>query len=90
MAIKSEIFQELKTSLQDGTLIVGTEECMKALRSSKLKKVLLASNCKESIKSEMEHYAKIAGVEVSVLEQDNEELGVLCKRNYFVAVVGIK
>ncbi len=33
-------------------------------------------------------YYTMAGIPVIVLEQDNEELGITCKKNFFVAVVG--
>src|SRR3989344_504359 len=78
----------LKTEVQQGTIIVGGERVLKLLRVKGLKKVYLAQNCPARLRSDVEHHAKLAGVPVVQLEQTNEELGVFCKKNFFVSVLG--
>tara|TARA_Y100000310_G_C20580360_1_gene762661 strand:+ start:830 stop:1108 length:279 start_codon:yes stop_codon:yes gene_type:complete len=91
MAKKEDIkeIKELKSSVQDGKALIGKERVVKALRSGKVAKVFLASNCPSKIKDDILHYANLASVNIVELEQDNEELGIVCKKNFFVAVVGI-
>ena len=85
---KEEI-KELKIKLQAGKAILGNERVVKALQSGKITKIFMADNCQSSIKDNIFHYAKLADVEIVELEQSNEELGIICKKNFFVAVVGI-
>ncbi len=82
--------KQLRTKVQDDKLLVGKEVVLKALKSKKLQKVYMASNCPAKLKEDVEYYAKLAEVPIIALTQNNEELGVFCKKNYFVAVVGIE
>ena len=92
MAKKKELSEELKLlrdQVREGKAIVGTERVIKALKTGNLSKVFLVSNASEDTKETVEHYASLADIPVVVLELDNEELGVLCKKNFFISVVGI-
>ncbi len=81
----------LKKNIQEGNVIIGKDRVLKALKGGeKLSSVLLATNCPADVKADIEHYGKLVGVDVTVAEQDNEELGILCKKAFFVAVLGIK
>lgn len=81
---------EIKKLLGTENLLIGEERTMKALRSGELKKVFLASNAKDSLKSDVEHYAKLSEFEVVNLKINNEDLGVLCKKPFNVQVLGLK
>jgi large subunit ribosomal protein L30e len=91
MAKKSETNEEvkqLKTKVQEGKAIIGNERVLKGIKSGSLKKIFLANNCPDEVKNDILHYAKIASIPVSVLPYDNEELGIFCKKNFFVSVLG--
>jgi ribosomal protein L30E len=92
MAKKKELSEELKLlrdRVKEGKAIVGKERVVKALKTGNLSKVFLVSNASEETKEAVNHYANLANVSVIVLGLDNEELGVLCKKNFFISVVGI-
>ena len=38
---------------------------------------------------EARRLSKLAGVEITQLELDNEELGVFCRKNFFISVLGV-
>ncbi len=92
MAKKKELSEELKLlkdKVKEGKAVVGTERVIKALKTGNLIKVFLASNTSEDAKETVEHYANLANISTIILGLDNEELGVLCKKNFFISVVGI-
>jgi ribosomal protein L30E len=92
MAKKKEIgedIKELKNKLQEGKAIIGTESVIKKLKTDKLNKIYMTNNCSPKIKEDIDYYAKLANVTIISLNMDNEELGVLCKKNYFISVIGI-
>ncbi|MBS3124319.1 ribosomal L7Ae/L30e/S12e/Gadd45 family protein [Candidatus Woesearchaeota archaeon] len=84
-----ESLKLLKEKSQSGKALLGKEEVLRGLRKGLVKKVFLSSNCQPQIKSDILHYSKLAGTEVVELSLNNEELGVLCKKGYFVSVAGI-
>ncbi|HIG93081.1 MAG: hypothetical protein QT02_C0007G0004 [archaeon GW2011_AR9] len=91
MAKKKDVGEELKVlrqKVQDGKAIVGKERVLKQLKSGTLSKVFLSSNCPEKVKEDIQYYAQLAKIPVIELEQNNVELGLFCKKNYFISVVG--
>ena len=79
--------QEIRKLLDSGKVIIGTDRTLKALRSEKLSRVLISANCNESTVEQISAYAGKAKVEK--LPETNEELGVLCKKPFRIAVLGI-
>ncbi len=82
---------ELKKLLKADKLVLGNKVTLKKLRQSEtpLSQIYIARNCPAEMKDEVEHYAELAGVPVEETNLSNEEIGVLCKKAYFVSVVGV-
>ena len=92
MAKKKEINEEiklLKAKVQEDKAIIGTDRVVKELRKKSLSKVFLSSNCPDNTKSDIQHYADLVKVPVVQLDLNNEELGVVCKKEFFISVLGI-
>ena len=68
--------------------IIGTERILKNLKTGKLKKILVASNCREQIKKDINYYAKLADVKVIQLDIPNDEVGLVCKKPFSISVLG--
>ncbi len=81
---------EIKKLLDAGKLVLGADETLKMLRQGKLVKVFMSANCAPETKADVEQYCKIAKVEIVELQQSNEELGTLCRKPYFVSVLGVQ
>jgi len=84
----SKEVKELKDRVQEGKAIIGTERVLKALKKKALISVYLAKNCPAKLKEDVEYYAKLAKIKVVNVEYTNEELGIFCKKNFFVSVLG--
>lgn len=91
MAKKKEIskkLQELKKEIDKAA--IGTKIVLKNLKDKKLSKIYLASNCPENTKKDIESYSRLVSVPIVILDVNNEELGVFCKKHFFISVLGIK
>jgi large subunit ribosomal protein L30e len=86
---QSSDIQLLKAQTEAGTALIGTERVLKELKKGAVSKVLIASNCPDNVKEDLQRYAGLQDIPVVLLEQSNEELGVICKKNFFVAVAAI-
>ena len=84
------VTEEIKKLSREDGFFIGTDQTAKYLRVGKVKKVYVASTCKEETKVDLEHYAKLANVELIQLDENNEELGVLCKKPFRISVLGLK
>ena len=80
--------KELKQALKDNKVIIGTDRVLKKVRIGKLSVVYLASNCPQVVKEDVKHYANLYNIKVNELKENNEELGVICKKHFFISVLG--
>ena len=93
MAKKKEVSPEIKDLKEDliqGKTIIGTDQVIKSLKNGKLEKIYLASNSPDKITKDIDYYSELAKVPIIKLDLNNEELGVLCKKHFFISVIGIK
>ncbi len=82
--------RDLKLKVQDEKIIVGGERVLKLLQEKDFEKVYLAKNCPAKLRSDVMQYAHLTQTPVVELEQTNEELGIFCKKNFFVSVLGTR
>ena len=80
--------ENLKKILKEKKVIFGSERTLKLLRRGKLTEIFIASNCPKNVKADIIHYAKIANVKLTELEEPNDELGVICKKPFSISVLG--
>ncbi|MAG73626.1 hypothetical protein CL620_04880 [archaeon] len=91
MAKKKELapeIKELKAKVTEGNVTIGTERVMKGVKAGTLKTVYVATTCPVDVRNDLGHYAELAGATVIDLEMDNEELGVFCRKNFLISMIG--
>ena len=77
----------LTKALKEGKVVFGTERTLKMMKNGKIKEVVICSNCKEEVENEINHNAEALGIKVIKAKENNEELGVLCKKPFAVSVL---
>jgi large subunit ribosomal protein L30e len=80
---------EIRKIVESKKAILGKDRTLKALHSKTLKTVFLAKNFPEELKEDFERYSKISGFKLVTTEFSNEELGVICRKPFFVSVIGV-
>ena len=86
--VSEEDLKVLKVIVQEGKATIGTEDVLKKIKAGELAKIFLANNCPQKVKSDLEYYTQLRSIPIFLLEMNNEELGVFCKKNYFISVLG--
>ena len=81
--------EEIRKQLGSKNMIIGEREVMKGLLKGTIKKVYLAKNCKAQVKRDIEKSKEIASFDLEVVNLQNEELGILCKKPFSVSVIGV-
>ena len=83
--------KDLKEAIKVGKgLIFGTERTLKKLKMNEIKKVYVSSNCPENVLSDIEHYANIHSIPLVKLKENNEELGIICKKSFPISVLSLQ
>ena len=77
----------IRKNLDNGKVIFGESETLKAVKKGSAAIVFLASNAKEELKKSLERYKKTGKFELKQLDIDNNELGAFCKKQFNIAVL---
>jgi ribosomal protein L30E len=81
--------EEIRKQLGSKNMIIGEREVLKGILKGTIKKVYLAKNCKATVRRDIERQKDIAKFDLEVVDLLNEELGILCKKPFSVAVIGV-
>ncbi|MFA6089067.1 MAG: ribosomal L7Ae/L30e/S12e/Gadd45 family protein [Candidatus Woesearchaeota archaeon] len=76
-------------SLSNDQKIVGTKRVMNLLRQNKISKVFLTNNVPTDVVNEISHIANITKTEIVSLKNNNNELGVVCRKPFSISVLGV-
>tara|TARA_Y100000034_G_scaffold131791_1_gene193324 strand:- start:343 stop:597 length:255 start_codon:yes stop_codon:yes gene_type:complete len=83
--------KELREAIKEGKgLVFGTQRTLKKLKMNEVKKVYVSSNCPKDVLNDLEHYSKIHKVPLVKLKENNEELGVICKKPFYISVLSLE
>jgi len=83
----ADIINQIEKLMKTKQLIIGSARTIKNLKLGRIETVYLAKNCPSSIKEDIKYYSSLSNTNVNELEQNNEELGALCKKPFFISVV---
>ncbi|MBS3164869.1 ribosomal L7Ae/L30e/S12e/Gadd45 family protein [Candidatus Woesearchaeota archaeon] len=86
----TELETEIKGYRKQDKLCFGIRETKELLTQGQLSKVYLAANCPDGTKSDLVHFGKLAQVPVETLQVPSDELGVICKRQHTILVLGLR
>ena len=80
---------EIKKLIKAKKIVIGTKRTIKNLKLGKVEKVLISSNCSESMVNDLNHYARLGKTEIIKVNYLNEELGAMCKKPFSISVLSI-
>lgn len=81
---------EIKSYRKQRRLVFGAKQTTQLLRDRAVEKVYLAANCPQVLRREIEQFGRLSEVPVLTLEMPSDELGVLCRRQHMVLVLGLR
>lgn len=82
------MIKEIRDAIEKKSAIIGTTLTLKNLRNSNLNKVFVAKNCPQKVLSKIKNI--LGNAELISIEHNNDEFGVLCKRQHSISVLGLK
>jgi large subunit ribosomal protein L30e len=85
-----DIDRGIRVAVDTGSVTLGSDKSLQALKLGKGKLVIVAKNCPKDIAEDVEHYSKLSDVPVYAYEGTSVELGSVCGRPYTVATLIIK
>merc|ERR1711862_352940 len=83
------INSRLALVMKSGKYSLGMKQSLKSLRQGKAKLIIIASNCPQLRKGEIEYYAMLAKTGVHHYSGNNIELGTACGKYFRCCVLSI-
>ena len=81
--------KELKDALKENKVIIGSKRTIKYLKLGSVKLIILASNCPDDVKKDIEHYTKLSGIEIENFDGTAKQLGIFCGKPFAIASLAI-
>ena len=85
-----DVNKAITTTAKTGKIQIGANSALKSAKAKKAKLILLASNCPQSIREDIEYYCKLSEVPVSIFKGDSSDLGALCGKPFEISALTIR
>jgi len=85
-----DLAREIQAALKENKVIIGYKESIDFIKSNKPRLIVVAKNIPENMRKEIEHNAKIFGLELVVFEGSSKELGIICGKPFPISTIVIK
>jgi large subunit ribosomal protein L30e len=85
-----DVNKAITTTAKTGKIQFGANIALKNAKSKKAKLILLASNCPQTIKEDIEYYCELSEVPVYIYKGGSSDLGALCGKPFEVSALTIK
>lgn len=81
--------KELKDALKDNKVVFGSKRTIKYLKLGNVKLIVIASNCPDDVKADLEKYTKLSGIKLESFDGTAKQLGVFCGKPFSIASLAI-
>lgn len=80
----------LGLALKTGKFSVGPRQAIDMTKTGRAKLVIIASNCPDAVKKEIQYYSQLSGVPVYLASNTSQDLRRLCAKPYNISTITIK
>ncbi len=80
----------LASAAKTGKVSFGANAALLNAKTGKAKMIVLAANCPQSIKDEIEYYAKLSKVPIMTYKGDSMDLANVCAKPFIISALSIR
>ncbi|MGZ7048692.1 MAG: 50S ribosomal protein L30e [Methanobacterium sp.] len=85
-----DIDRGIRVAVDTGTVTLGSDKSVQALKLGKGKLVIIANNCPEEVREDVMYYSQLSEVPVYTYEGSSVDLGSVCGKPFTVATLIVK
>ncbi len=85
-----DVDRGIRVAVDTGTVILGSDKSVQALKLGKGKLVIIAQNCPQEVKEDVMYYSELSDIPVYTYEGTSVDLGSVCGKPFTVATLLIK
>ena len=85
-----DIIKTIKNAIDSGKITIGTDTTLKYMKVDKLDSAIIATNCPEDIRHDIEKAAKLSKSKIHTFNGTSIELGACARKPFSITVLGLK
>lgn len=82
--------EEIRKLLEEGKLVLGHNETVRALERGEAQSVIVATNAPPAELSAVADYAQMAGAAVVSVNATNQSLGTICRKPFAISFIAVR
>jgi len=87
---EKSVNEQIKESIANNSAIIGSKRVLKDIKTGNVDLVVVAKNCPENIKKDVEHYSKVGNLKLEEFDGTGKDLGTFCGKPFSIAILAIK
>lgn len=85
-----DIDKALASAVKTGKVSFGANAALLNAKTGKAKMIVLAANCPQDIKENIEYYAKLSKVPIMTHKGDSMDLANICSKMFIISALSIR
>jgi large subunit ribosomal protein L30e len=85
-----DVNKAIVTTVKTGKVLFGTNNAMNNTKTRKAKLIIVASNCPQKTRGDIEYYSKLSNIPVTIYKGTNIDLGAVCGKPFKVSALTIR
>lgn len=85
-----DINKAIVTTVKTGKVLFGTNNAINNAKTRKAKLIIVASNCPQKIRGDIEYYCKLSDIPVTIYEGTRIDLGSVCGKPFKVSALTVR
>lgn len=86
----TDIKKAIATTVKTGKVLFGINNTVKTAKTGKAKLIIVAANCPESARENVEYYCKLSRIPIIVYKGTGIDLGMACGKPFAVSALTVK
>jgi large subunit ribosomal protein L30e len=85
-----DIDKAIASAVKTGKVSFGANDALQNAKTGKAKMIILASNCPQNIKEDVEYYCKLSRVPVMTYKGASMDLAEVCSKLFIISALSIR
>ena len=86
----AELAKAIGMAVRTGKVLLGSKSAVKAAKLGKAKLIIVAENCPEDVRKDIDYYARLSGIPVLEFKGSSYDLGLVCGKPFMVSALVIR
>jgi len=85
-----DVNKAIATTVKTGKIQIGASSALKSVKGKKARLIIVASNCPQSFREDIEYYCKLSEIPVSIYNGSSLDLGAVCGKPFEISALTVR